>query len=69
MGAAGLKEIKRADGVGIKIIERNRRGSIVRWLSRRMHEHIRLNFFYQARNARSITDVELMVREITQTLL
>src|SRR6476660_477244 len=56
--ARGLQQVQRADGIDIKIVERNFRGKIVRRLGGRVDDDGRLQLLDQAQDAGAVAHVE-----------
>ena len=57
----GLEQIERPDSVGVKIVERDRGGPIVRRLGCSVYNGIRLEQGDEFKNALAIPDVEFVV--------
>ncbi len=64
----GFEEVERADGVGVEIVERDRRGAVVRGLGRGVDDDRRLDGLDQRQDAGAVADVELVVDEARQLL-
>ena len=61
--AGGFEEVQCADGVGIKIIKRNRRCAVVRRLGGGVDDDVGLDFGNEVENALPVADVEFVVGE------
>jgi len=59
----GFQHIQGADGIGIKIVEGNRRRAVVRGLRRRMHNHVGLHGLEQVEHAAAVADIDLVMFE------
>ncbi len=59
----GLKEVQRADGIGVEVVERDRRGAVVRGLGGGVDDDGRLDGLDEGEDAGAIADVEFVVLE------
>ena len=64
--AGGFDKVKRSDGIRIKIIERNRRGAIVRGLGSRVDDYGWLHRFNEGEDASSVSDIQFVVNKTFQ---
>ena len=68
MEPGGFEQVHCADGIGIKIIERNGGGAVMAGLGRRVDNRIRAKSLEQGANAGPVANVQLMVNERGQGL-
>jgi hypothetical protein len=64
--ARALDEIESPDRIDVEVIEWNARGEIMRRLRRSVHDDRRFEGFDQAKDTRSISNVQFMVAEASQ---
>ncbi len=61
--AGGFKQVERADGVGIEVVERNGGGAVVRRLGGGVDDGIRTESGEQVEHALAVADIEFVVVE------
>jgi hypothetical protein len=65
----GLKQVERAHRVGVEIVERDRRRTVVAGLGRRVHDRIGLELSHHRQHPLAVADVQLDVLEALPQLL
>ncbi len=65
--AGGFEQVERADGIGVEIVERDRRGAVVRGLGGGVDDDVGRSFLEQREHAGAVADVEFVVVEIAAT--
>ena len=69
MAPGGFEQVQGADGIGVKIIERNGGGAVMAGLGRRVDYGIRAKRLEQGANAGPVADVQFVMDECRQSLL
>jgi hypothetical protein len=57
--AGGFEEVERADGIGVEIVERNRRRAVMRWLRGNVDDCRRFDRFYECQNSGPVANINL----------
>ena len=67
--ARGLEQVEGADGVGVEIVEGNRRGAIVRGLGGGVDDGVRGEGLDEVEDAGAIADIEFVMFEVGEFFL
>src|ERR1700677_2653769 len=64
-----LKQVERADGIGMEIREGHGGGQVVAWLGRGVHHGVRLELLQKIEHALAVADIDLvMYKTLNRTL-